>query len=98
MAEYSVIYWQDIPSLVEARDETETVKVPLTQRFQELIDAVAMREGLAGTDEYLDHWRQENPQPREGSAQAVAEAVATELEGQFADLRARKLRAVGEGG
>lgn len=56
MARYQILYWKEVPSVVEARDETGTVKLQLGDRFQGLIDAVAMRLGLAGTEEYLDQW------------------------------------------
>ena len=56
MAKYHVLYWKDIPSVVEANDGPDSVKRQLSDRFQVLIDAVAMHLGLAGTDEYLDQW------------------------------------------
>src|SRR6266545_4768949 len=42
--------------MVEATDPAGTVKVQLSDQFQVLIDAVAMKLGLAGTDEYLEQW------------------------------------------
>ena len=47
------------------------------------IDAVAMRQKIAGTDEYLDHWHWGEPEQREGSAQEVADALKRELEEKF---------------
>ena len=87
MAQYRILYWQDIPSVIEARDGTETHKVQLSERFQALIDAAAMRQGLAGTDAYLEQWRRGRPQTREGTASAVAAAVLAELEAEFAGIR-----------
>ena len=91
MAKYSILYWQDIPSVVEARDENGIHKLQLNRKFQELIDAVAMRKGLAGTDAYLDEWRRGKRVAREGSAEAVARAVKTELEAEFRSIRAAAL-------
>jgi hypothetical protein len=91
MAEYRILYWQDIPSVVEAKDGNGTRKVRLSQRFQALIDSVAMRKGLAGTDAYLEAWRRGARAEREGSAEAVAGAIAEELEAQFAAIKAAAL-------
>lgn len=91
MAKYQVLYWKDIPSVVEASDGTDTAKIQLSDRFQVLIDAVAMRLGLAGTDAYLDQWEHGDEQERPGSPGDVAKAVAHELEAKFADFRERGL-------
>ena len=91
MAEYQILYWQDIPSVVEARDAAGTARVQLNQRFQDLIDAVAMKEKLAGTDAYLDQWEKGAVETREGTAGEVARAVAAELEAGYSVLKARKL-------
>jgi len=53
MATYKVLYWQDIPSLIEAEDAGEMAKVPMGPEFEELIDAKAMEQGLIGSDAYL---------------------------------------------
>jgi hypothetical protein len=91
MATYRILYWKDIPSVVEARAGTETAKLQLSERFQALIDTVAMRLGLVGTDEYLDQWEHGDDIERPGTAREVAEAVAAELEGRFAEFRDRGL-------
>ena len=86
MARYRVIHWRQIPSLVEAFDGDEVVRVPLSQRFQDLIDAVAVREGASESEAYLDGWGQGPDLDRAGPAQVVAEQVAGELEAGFQDL------------
>jgi hypothetical protein len=91
MAKYSILYWQDIPAVVEAKDESGVCKLQLDLKFQELIDAVAMRKGLAGTDAYLEEWRRGKPVARDGSAEAVANAVKEELEAEFRTIRAAAL-------
>ena len=91
MAKYHVLYWKDIPSVVEANDGPDSVKRQLSDRFQVLIDAVAMHLGLAGTDEYLDQWEHGEEQERPGTAREVADAVLKELEDRFAEFRARGL-------
>ncbi len=91
MANYSILSWQDIPSLVEAKDESGVHKLQLDQKFQVLIDAVAMRKGLAGTDTYLEEWRRGRRVERAGTAEDVARAVKAELEADFRAIRAAAL-------
>ncbi|MBI2461935.1 MAG: virulence factor [Candidatus Rokubacteria bacterium] len=91
MARYQILYWKEIPSLVEATDGRETVQVPLSERFQELIDAVAMLEGIFGAEEYLEQWHKGPVHSRDGVPEDVAERIAAELEAAFNDLRARHL-------
>lgn len=95
MAKLSILFWQEIPSLVEARDASGRHKVELSARFQELIDMAAMRRGLAGTDEYLAAWRRESQPAREGDARSLAEAVAAETEARFPQIRAELLASLG---
>lgn len=86
MARVRIIQWRDLPSLVEAEEGGETVRVPLSQRFQDLIDAVAMREGATESDAYLAGWAPGPETERPGAAEEVAQAVAAELEAGFQDL------------
>jgi hypothetical protein len=90
MARYRIVYWKDIPALVEALDGGGTARRPLSQRFQDLIDAVAMREGASEAEAYLAGWGPGPEIERAGSAGAVAEAVAAELEAGFEALVARR--------
>ena len=90
MARYRIVHWRDIPSLVEAADGAETARVPLSQRFQDLIDAVALREGASESEAYLEGWGHGPEAERPGAPQAVAEAVAAELEAGFQDLLMRR--------
>jgi hypothetical protein len=77
-----------VPSIVEANDGQSTHKVQLSERFQELIDLVAMRRGLGDTDAYLMEWRKEPPQQREGSAKEAATALAAEIENRYEEIKA----------
>ena len=88
MTKYIILNWQDLPSLVEATDDEGSHKIQLTQRFQALIDHVAMESGLMGSDAYLDAWNKSDAQEREGTAEEVAKAVAEEIEAQFSDIMA----------
>jgi hypothetical protein len=92
VARYRVLEWKGIPTLVEARDESGGLaQRPLSARFQELVDAVAMREGAAESDAYLDGWAHGPERERAGGAEQVAEAVAAELEAGFQTLADARL-------
>jgi Virulence factor len=91
MARYRIIQWRDLPSVVEAVEGGETARVPLSQRFQDLIDAVAMREGASESRAYLEGWRPGPEAERPGSAEAVAREVAAELESGYQALVTRRL-------
>ena len=54
-----MIWWRDIPAQVVAKDGRASARAELSGRFQEAIDAAAMRAGLIGTDAYLAEWRRE---------------------------------------
>ncbi|MSV27389.1 MAG: hypothetical protein EXQ52_01390 [Bryobacterales bacterium] len=82
MAQYQILYWQDIPAQVKVHEAGKRpVSRQLPERFQIEIDRVAMQEGLAGTDAYLEQWRWTPRQEREGSAKEVADALVEELSG-----------------
>lgn len=89
MAHYQILYWKEIPSMVEASEGDQSVQVSLSPRFQELIDAVAMQEGVSDAAAYLEHWRKGPVLVCEGPPEEVANAVAAELEASFPSLRAR---------
>ena len=93
MAKIPVLSWQEIPSAVIVKDADGTKKVQLSPRFMELIDMVAMRRGLDGSDDYLEHWHKVKRPSREGTAQDVVEAVAAELEANFETIKAEALGA-----
>jgi hypothetical protein len=80
MATYKILYWQEIPSQIKAEDDMDDVTVQLPDRFQERIDLMAARRGLQEADAYLAQWKWSEEEDREGSAEAVAEAVRAELE------------------
>lgn len=88
VAKCSVLSWRDIPSMVEARDASGSHKIQLSDRFQELIDLVAMRRGLAGTDQYLEEWRRGRAVERDGDAMIAAKVLADEIEAKFDEIRA----------
>jgi hypothetical protein len=57
VAELTVIWWRDIPAQVTAKEGRARAAAELPPRFQEAIDAAAMRAGLIGSDAYMEEWR-----------------------------------------
>lgn len=74
--------------MVEAREGRTRHKIQLSDRFQVLIDAVAMKKGLVGTDAYIEEWRRGPAQDRAGGVEEVAQAVAAELESDYEKIKA----------
>lgn len=96
MPELTVISWRDIPAQVTAGKGRHAARVQLSERFQEAIDAAAMRAGLIGTDAYLEEWRRE-ARPCGDELGAEVAAVAARLEQEYPDERLERLvRASGE--
>jgi hypothetical protein len=91
MATYQIVYWRDIPAQVKVKAGRERAARQLSERFQVYIDRAAMRAGLFNTDDYLNEWRTSEAVEREGTAEAVAEAVAAELESAYSDERLETL-------
>jgi hypothetical protein len=91
MAEVRITYWRDIPVLVTAREGADEVTVPLNPGFQDLVDWVAVREGLSESEAYLAQWQVGPEETRPGSPPAAAQAVAADLEVRLETLRARYL-------
>ncbi len=91
MSEFRVTYWRDLPSLVTARDAERTSKAPLDARFMVAIDEAAMRLGATDSEAYLEGWRQSEWEERDGSPEQVAQAVAHELENEFAESRIQEM-------
>ena len=96
MPELTVISWRDIPAQVTAGKGRGAARVQLPERFQEAIDAAAMRAGLIGTDAYLEEWRRESRPCGDDLAAEVAAAVG-QIEQDYTDERLERLvRASGE--
>ncbi len=86
MATYRIVAWKGIPASVEAEDGTDAVTRQLSERFQMLIDSVAMQLGLEGSEAYIELWGRGEPQERPGTAAEVADAVAADIESRFPQI------------
>ena len=94
--ELTVISWRDIPAQVTAGKGRQAVRSQLSERFQEAIDAAAMRAGLIGSDGYLEEWRRTTRSCGDDLVAEVA-AAASALELEYTDERLEQLvRASGE--
>lgn len=80
MANYKILYWQEIPAQIRADDGVDDINVELDGRFMKQIDILAAKRGLQSADDYLAQWRWSEEAEREGSAREVAEALKLELE------------------
>jgi Virulence factor len=90
LPELTVISWRAIPAQVSAGKGRAAARAQLSERFQEAIDAAAMRAGMIGTDSYLEEWRRESRDCGDDLAAEVAR-VAAELESEYTDERLERL-------
>ena len=95
MPELTVIWWRDIPAQVTAKAGRASARAQLSDRFQEAIDAAAMRAGLIGTDAYLAEWRRVPRECGDDLDAEVAEAAAALETAYPDDLLERLVRADG---
>ena len=86
MTTYSILYWQEIPSLVEAKDGETTSKAQLSDRFQDLIDKVAMRRDLFGTDAYIEGFKKGPFIETEGNPEEAVRVIKEGLENDFEEI------------
>ena len=90
MPKLTTVYWRDIPAQVIAKERRENAKLVLTERFAIAIDKAAMRANMAGTDAYLEQWRQEAVDCGK-DLQAAVDAAAARLEQAYDDDRLAEL-------
>ena len=91
MTKLSILYWQEIPTVVEGKDKEGIQKVELSKRFTELVDMVAMRKGLVGTDEYLENWKKKRIPRSDKSAKQGVNDLVKDFEKRFDEIKTRAL-------
>jgi Virulence factor len=80
VARFQILYWQNVPSLVRAfADDGTPQSQQLPDWYQQEIDRIAMEQGLAGSDAYLEQWHWSEPDERPGTPGEVLDAVVREL-------------------
>ena len=90
----SILYWQDIPTVVEGKDKEGVQKVELSKRFSELVDMVAMRKGLIGTDEYLENWGKRRLPSSDKSAKQGVKDLVEDFEKRFDEIKTKALNSL----
>lgn len=95
MASLTIVYWRDIPAQVIVKRGRETAKRQLPERFQQAIDAAAMRAKLVGTDAYLNEWRRAEPVTCGEDLEAEAASCAAGLEADYDNTRLARLVSAG---
>ncbi|MEM6896006.1 MAG: virulence factor [Pseudomonadota bacterium] len=95
MPDVTIVYWRDIPAQVIVGKGRRGAKVQLPERFEQAIDAAAMKLGAADTDAYLAEWRKGAPYAVDGTPEDVAAAEAARLEQEYDRARVRALIANG---
>ena len=93
MATFQILYWHDIPVQVRARGGEGRANVKLPERFGAAVDSAAMAARQTDDDAYTEGFHWSEPQERAGTADAVARAVAAELDAQFPDIDWRQTAA-----
>lgn len=83
MAQLTILYWRDIPSQVVVKAGRKNAKRLLSERFQEAIDAAAMKDGAAETDDYLAEWHRGEPVECGDDLEAECQAAAEKIEAEY---------------
>jgi hypothetical protein len=91
MAKMIVISWRDIPAQVVVKRGRETVRLPLSPRFQEAVDRAAMRAGKGSSDAYLAEWKRSAPRECGDDLDAEARAEIVRLEAHYTDADLERL-------
>ncbi|HMK09563.1 MAG TPA: virulence factor [Anaerolineales bacterium] len=91
MAEVQVVSWRDIPAQVKARQAGVRASRSLATRFQEAVDAAAMRAGMSETDDYLGEWSTSSWEEKPGTPEEAAESRAAEIEAEYTEAELQRL-------
>ena len=84
MTRYQILYWKNVPAQVKVFPESgRPLSRPMPDRFQAEIDRIAMEQGLAGTDDYLNQWHWTAKLERPGDPAEVLDTLIRELEADW---------------
>ena len=100
MAKLTVIRWRDIPAQIVVKKGRETVRLPLSARFQEAVDRAAMRAGKTSSHAYIADWERSAPRDCGDDLRSEAEAEIERLEARYTDddlLRLIRAKGLEEG-
>ena len=94
MTKIFILSWQDIPTVIEARDSNGIEKVELSKRFSELIDLIAMKKGIVGTDDYLRDWKKKKLSSTNKTAKQVDLEMSEYFEGKYEEIKSNALKTI----
>ena len=81
---YQILYWKAVPAQVKVfPDSGRPLSRQMPDRFQAEIDRIAMEQGLAGTDDYLNQWHWTEKLERAGDPSEILDALVKELEADW---------------
>lgn len=72
--------------MIEATDGVSSSKIQLSDRFQHLIDTVAMRRDMAGTDAYLEGFEKGPPTEISTTPEEAVSTIKENLENNFEEI------------
>ena len=79
MIKYQILSWRGIPAQIRASENGKKISKELPLRFQKEIDRIAMKEGLFGSDEYLNGWSWSNLISISGNLNEVLDIIIENL-------------------
>ena len=94
MTKIFILSWQDIPTVIEARDSNGIEKVELSKRFSELIDLIAMKKGIVGTDDYLRDWKKKKLSSTNKTAKQAVLEMSEYFEGKYEEIKSNALKTI----
>ena len=84
MTRYQILYWKNVPAQVKVFPESgRPLARQMPERFQAEIDRMAMEQGLAGTDDYLNQWHWTAKLESPGNPAEVLEELIRKLEADW---------------
>ncbi len=83
MANFQILFWQNIPSQIKVWDDFDEIKIELPQKFIARIDSAAQKQGLTHGNDYLAQWKWSDEEERDGTVEEVAAIVQKEIEAKF---------------
>lgn len=91
MAQVTIVYWRDMPAQVIVGKGRRGAKAPLPERFEQAIDAAAMRSGAAETDDYLEGFRKAEPYEVDAPDAEAATQEAARIDAEYTQDRLKAL-------
>jgi hypothetical protein len=87
---YQVLYWKNVPAQVKVFPESgRPLARQMPDRFQAEIDRIAMEQGLAGTDDYLNEWHWTAKLEIPGNPAEVLDTLILKLEADWDNRRSQ---------